>query len=88
MKYWFKNDYSFGAHPKVLDAIVKANLEGNKGYGFDKYSDKAKLLIKEKCDLPNSHVEKPDLPIREIAKGQLKVPSFLFFPRHTFHLFL
>lgn len=57
MKYWFKNDYSFGAHPKVLDAIVKANLEGNIGYGFDKYSDKAKQLIKDKCDLPNAHVE-------------------------------
>ena len=57
MKYWFKNDYSFGAHPKVIDAVVKANLEGNIGYGFDKYSDKAKLLIKDKCKLPNAHVE-------------------------------
>ena len=57
MKYWFKNDYSFGAHPRVLDAVVKANLEGNIGYGFDKHSDSAKQLIRDLCDLPDAAVE-------------------------------
>ena len=33
MKYLFRNDYSFGAHPKVMDAVCAVNLEGNWGYG-------------------------------------------------------
>ena len=40
MKFWFRNDYSFGAHPKVLEAVCAANLEGNIGYGDDKYTDR------------------------------------------------
>ena len=57
MKYWFKNDYSFGANPRVLYAVVKANLEGNIGYGFDKHSDAAKQLIRDLCGLPDAAVE-------------------------------
>ena len=36
-KYLFRNDYSFGAHPKVLEAVCAVNLEGNHGYGDDGY---------------------------------------------------
>ena len=42
MKYMFRNDYSFGAHPKVLEAVCAVNLEGNWGYGDDGYTAKAK----------------------------------------------
>ena len=41
MKYMFRNDYSFGAHPKVLEAVCAVNLEGNWGYGDDGYTAKA-----------------------------------------------
>ena len=57
MKYWFRNDYSFGAHPKVLEAVCAANLEGNIGYGDDQYSAKAKDRIREVCGCPDAMVE-------------------------------
>lgn len=57
MKYWFRNDYSFGAHPKVMDAVCAANLEGNIGYGGDKYTDRAKDRIREVCGCPDAAVE-------------------------------
>lgn len=43
----FANDYSEGAHPKVLDLMIKSNLEQNIGYGKDIHSDKAREYIKE-----------------------------------------
>ena len=35
----FKNDYSEGAHPQILNQILKINAEQNIGYGQDQYSD-------------------------------------------------
>ena len=32
-QYLFRNDYSFGAHPKVLEALAATNLEGNPAMG-------------------------------------------------------
>ena len=29
----FKNDYSEGAHPRVLEALIRTNLEQTDGYG-------------------------------------------------------
>lgn len=57
MKYLFRNDYSFGAHPKVMDAVCAANLEGNIGYGEDDYTDRAKARIRELCGCPDAMVE-------------------------------
>ncbi|MDR7870888.1 MAG: aminotransferase class V-fold PLP-dependent enzyme [Tissierellaceae bacterium] len=45
--YSFTNDYSEGAHPKVLDLMMEANLEQNSGYGNDIHSDRAKEYIKK-----------------------------------------
>lgn len=53
----FRNDYSYGAHPKVLDALCKTNLEGNIGYGDDAYTERAKSLIRELCACPEAMVE-------------------------------
>ncbi|MDA3615204.1 threonine aldolase family protein [Polluticaenibacter yanchengensis] len=47
MKYSFKNDYSEGAHPKILEAILQTNEVQQNGYGEDEYSMRAKKLIKE-----------------------------------------
>ena len=49
----FRNDYSFGAHPRVLEAMCKTNLEGNVGYGEDCYSSRAKELIRSLCQCPD-----------------------------------
>lgn len=46
--YSFKNDYSEGAHPRILEALVKSNLEQVEGYGEDKYTKEAIKLLKEK----------------------------------------
>ncbi|NMB44197.1 MAG: low specificity L-threonine aldolase [Clostridiales bacterium] len=45
--YSFNNDYSEGAHPKILDRMIKANLEQNLGYGEDHHCQKAVGYIKD-----------------------------------------
>ncbi|KQT18097.1 threonine aldolase [Chryseobacterium sp. Leaf404] len=55
MKISFKNDYSEGAHPAILKALLAHNEDQQAGYGEDIYSKKAKELIKEK--LKSSHSE-------------------------------
>lgn len=48
MKFSFKNDYSEGCHPNILQALLQYNLEQQAGYGEDEYSLNAKELIKTK----------------------------------------
>ncbi|MDF2906084.1 MAG: aromatic amino acid beta-eliminating lyase/threonine aldolase [Herbinix sp.] len=43
----FINDYSEGAHPHVLELMLKSNLEQNNGYGNDNHSNRAKEYIKK-----------------------------------------
>jgi len=52
-KYSFKNDYSEGCHPNILQALIKTNLDQQNGYGYDEYSDEARELIKQKINNPN-----------------------------------
>lgn len=47
--YSFKNDYSEGAHPRILGALMESNMEQLEGYGEDKYTVKAVELLKKKC---------------------------------------
>lgn len=60
--YSFNNDYSEGAHPKILEAMMKANLEQNAGYGLDAHCENARLLIKEE-------IGKSDADIHFITGG-------------------
>ncbi|SDG99361.1 threonine aldolase family protein [Desulfosporosinus hippei] len=46
--YSFKDDYSEGAHPRILDALIQTNLQQMKGYGEDEYTREAIELIKKK----------------------------------------
>lgn len=46
--YSFKNDYSEGAHPRILNALLETNLEQDEGYGEDRYSKEASERIKVK----------------------------------------
>jgi threonine aldolase len=46
--YSFKNDYSEGAHPRILNALVESNLVQEDGYGEDSFSRKAIELLKQK----------------------------------------
>ena len=56
-QYLFRNDYSFGAHPRVLEALAATNLEGNIGYGSDAYCDRAAALIRDLCRCPRAEVQ-------------------------------
>lgn len=47
MKFSFKNDYSEGCHPNILEALLYSNTNQQAGYGEDEYSLKAKDLIKK-----------------------------------------
>jgi threonine aldolase len=46
--YSFKNDYSEGAHPRILNALIESNLVQVDGYGEDQFSQKAVELLKER----------------------------------------
>lgn len=46
--YSFKNDYSEGAHPRILNKIVETNLIQQPGYGEDEYSAQAKEVLRKK----------------------------------------
>ena len=48
--YSFKNDYSEGAHPSILSALVATNLEQVEGYGQDLYTAQAAQLLKQKIE--------------------------------------
>ena len=52
----FESDYITGAHPKVLEALIKTNYEPLPGYGNDKYSARAKEKIKAACGAPDAEV--------------------------------
>lgn len=56
MKFSFKNDYSEGCHPKILEALSLYNLDQQNGYGLDVYSENAANIIKEKSKSPHSKV--------------------------------
>ncbi len=47
----FRNDYSEGAHPAVLDALVRTNAEQSVGYTCDDHCERARSLILEACGL-------------------------------------
>lgn len=52
----FANDYSRGAHPKVLQALVDSNLDAQPGYGQDDYTKRAAKKIQAVCHMPDAEV--------------------------------
>lgn len=72
--YSFMNDYSEGAHPAILDLLIKSNLEQNTGYGEDVHTFRAAKTIKEL-------IKKEDADIHFISGGTqtnlLVISSFL-----------
>lgn len=60
--YSFKNDYSEGAHPRILNALVETNFEQADGYGEDPYTQEAVRLMKQR-------IGRDDLAIHLIPGG-------------------
>lgn len=56
MMYSFRNDYSEGAHPRVLQALTDTNLEQTVGYGMDPRCQSAAALIRDLCKAPEADI--------------------------------
>jgi len=56
MKFSFKNDYSEGCHPQILQALSDHNLNQQAGYGEDEYSLQAKELIRKRINNQDSDI--------------------------------
>ena len=52
----FDSDYTEGAHPRILDALVRTNPDQTPGYAEDAYSDEARALIRAACEAPDADV--------------------------------
>lgn len=54
---FLKNDYSLGAHPRVLQALTDTNMTLTDGYGIDPFCDGAADMIREMIDCPGAYVQ-------------------------------
>ncbi|MCR5732757.1 MAG: low specificity L-threonine aldolase [Sphaerochaetaceae bacterium] len=54
---YFSSDYQEGAHPNIIQTLVKTNLESTPGYGLDPYTDSACDRIRKACNCPEAQVE-------------------------------
>ncbi|MFT4202980.1 MAG: beta-eliminating lyase-related protein [Chitinophagaceae bacterium] len=56
VKISFKNDYSEGCHPAILQQLVEANMRQEEGYGDDSYCREARSLISGKTGVPEAQI--------------------------------
>ncbi|KAJ6443220.1 threonine aldolase [Purpureocillium lavendulum] len=61
-KYSFLDDYSEGAHPQVLEALIASNATQETGYGNDRYSAAARQHIRD-------HLGRGDVGIFFVPSG-------------------
>ncbi|MBR2621648.1 MAG: aminotransferase class I/II-fold pyridoxal phosphate-dependent enzyme [Clostridia bacterium] len=54
--YRFNSDYLEGAHPNIIDRLVRTNSMQTPGYGLDPISDSAKDKIRAACKAPDAKV--------------------------------
>ena len=55
-QYSFKDDYSEGCHPSILDLLAQTNLLQQNGYGEDEFSLQAKDFIHRQLNNPASKI--------------------------------
>lgn len=60
--YSFTNDYSEGAHPKILEALMNTNLTQHTGYSLDTHTAHAIQLIRQE-------IQKDDADVHLIVGG-------------------
>lgn len=53
---YFISDYSIGAHPTILEALKKTNMEHHDGYGLDDHCYHAADMIRELTGRPEAEV--------------------------------
>jgi threonine aldolase len=55
-KHLFFDDYSEGAHPRILEALQRTNLQQEPGYVMDSFAIEATRLIRERFGTPEADV--------------------------------
>ena len=68
----FECDYNTGAHPKLLEALAKTNLEPQPGYGEDEYCLRAAEKIREACRTPEAAVRSAQMVLPRAAFSTLQ----------------
>lgn len=71
---YFMNDYSEGAHPRVIDALTKTNMEQHVGYGLDAHCENAQNLIRKRIGQPDAEVH---LLVAGTQTNVIAISSFL-----------
>lgn len=54
--YSFKNDYGEGAHPNILEALLKHNTTQEEGYGLDRHSQHVVSIIRKLVGDPEADI--------------------------------
>jgi threonine aldolase len=52
----FRNDYSEGAHPRIMEALARDSMKQEPGYGDDSASARATKIILERCQRPDAQI--------------------------------
>src|ERR1041385_883271 len=55
-KHLFFDDYSEGAHPRILEALARTNLQQEPGYVMDSFAVEAAEFIRERFGCPQADV--------------------------------
>ena len=78
----FRNDYSEGAAPEILEALVTTNAEQHVGYTEgDPYCERARELIRAACGRDDVDVEFCIGGTSAITKLKTAVPSISSAPK-------
>ena len=77
---FLKNDYSMGAHPKVMDALVETNMNLTDGYGTDEYCKDAADSIRKLIECPNADVH---FLMGGTQTNQTALAAFLMRPHYS-----
>ncbi|MDY0236900.1 MAG: aminotransferase class I/II-fold pyridoxal phosphate-dependent enzyme [Gudongella sp.] len=71
---YFMNDYSEGAHPRIIEALAKTNMEQHVGYGLDNYCENAKKLIQKRIGKLDADIH---LLVAGTQTNTIAISSFL-----------
>lgn len=53
---YLRNDYSLGAHPRILKALSDTNMTHTAGYGLDPFCQEAKELLQDLCKCSDADI--------------------------------
>ena len=53
---YFRSDYSLGAHPKIMQALMDTNMEHTDGYCLDRFSDDCSEMIRRWVGKPDADI--------------------------------